>query len=164
MLKTCDFLKKLKNIGKMPERAILVTADLVGLYPSIPHEAGLEPLRKRLNERETPREPTEEWIKMADFVLKNNFLNSMGRWKYKNRGPPLVLNLHLLMHFYGCSRSRIPYESVFTTFFCGSVILTTCFLYGLMEKKNSFSFLMNLITSTLIYVLHMKPQRTMLIF
>ena len=44
----------------MPERAILVTADLVGLYPSIPHEAGLEPLRKGLNERETPREPTEE--------------------------------------------------------------------------------------------------------
>ena len=74
MLKTCDFLKKLKNIGKMPEKAILVTADLVGLYPSMPHEAGPEPLRKRLNERETPREPTEELIKMADFVLKNNFL------------------------------------------------------------------------------------------
>ena len=79
MLKTGDFLEKTKNIGKVPEGAILVTADVVGLYPSIPHGAGLEALRKRLNQRETPKVPTEKLIKMADFVLKNNFLNSMGR-------------------------------------------------------------------------------------
>ena len=63
------FLKKIKNIGKIPEGAVLVTADVVGLYPSIPHGS----LRKRLNERETPRLPTKELIKMAEFVLKNNF-------------------------------------------------------------------------------------------
>ena len=44
-----DFLKKKLNIGKIPEGAILVTADFVGLYPSISHEASLEALRKRLN-------------------------------------------------------------------------------------------------------------------
>ena len=73
MLKTGDFLKKIKNIGKIPEGVILVTAGVVGLYPSIPHGADLEALRKILNERETPKVPTEELIKMANFVLKNNF-------------------------------------------------------------------------------------------
>ena len=44
-----DFLKKIKSIGKIPEGAILVTADVIGLYPSISHGAYLEALRKRLS-------------------------------------------------------------------------------------------------------------------
>ena len=28
-----DFLKEIKNIGKIPEGALLVTADFFGLYP-----------------------------------------------------------------------------------------------------------------------------------
>ena len=34
---TQDSLEKLKHLGKVPSNAILVTADVVGLYPSIPH-------------------------------------------------------------------------------------------------------------------------------
>ena len=86
-----SFLKKIENIGKIAEGAILVTADVVGLYPNIPHGVGLETIRKRLNETETPRVPTEELMKMADFVLKKIFLS------LRNRGKLLVLNLHLLM-------------------------------------------------------------------
>ena len=37
---TNHFLEKLKELGKVPPNAILVTADVVGLYPSIPHDAG----------------------------------------------------------------------------------------------------------------------------
>ena len=41
---TQDFLEKLKHLGKVPSNTILVTADVVSLYLSIPHEAGLETL------------------------------------------------------------------------------------------------------------------------
>ena len=34
------FLEKIKTIGSVPENAILVTADVVGLYPNIPHQEG----------------------------------------------------------------------------------------------------------------------------
>ena len=34
---TVDFFDKIKDLGEMPGGAILVTADVVGLYPSIPH-------------------------------------------------------------------------------------------------------------------------------
>ena len=92
-----DFLKKIKNIGRIPQGAILVTADVVGLYPSIPHGAGLEASRKRLNERKTHRVPTKELIKLADFLLKNNSFEFNGKVKRQISGTPLVLNLHLFM-------------------------------------------------------------------
>ena len=41
---TGDFLEKWKRVGEIPKGAILVTADVVGLYPSIPHDGGLEVL------------------------------------------------------------------------------------------------------------------------
>ena len=70
---TGDFLNKIKNINAIPENAILVTADVVGLYPSIPHQAGLEALREALDKRKTHKVPTSKLIKMAEFVLKNNY-------------------------------------------------------------------------------------------
>ena len=75
------FLKKVRHLGHVPDGAILVTADVVGLYPSIPHKAGLEALRRRVNERETFEIPTEDIVQMAEFVLKNNFFEFNGEVK-----------------------------------------------------------------------------------
>ena len=47
-----DYIRKIKNLTNIPEGAILVTADAVTFYPSIPHKAGLEGLEKALDERE----------------------------------------------------------------------------------------------------------------
>ena len=42
------FLEKIKNIRSIPDNAMLVTADVVGLYPSIPHSAGINSLKTEL--------------------------------------------------------------------------------------------------------------------
>ena len=47
---TSDFLKKLKELGCVPQNELLVTGDLVGLYPSIPHLGGLEALLIKLDQ------------------------------------------------------------------------------------------------------------------
>ena len=70
---TGDFLNKIKNIHGIPENAILVTADVVGLYPSIPHQADLEALKEALDKRKTHKVPTGKLVKMAEIVLKNNY-------------------------------------------------------------------------------------------
>ena len=44
-----DFINKTKSLSTIPDNAILVTADVVGLYPRIPHEAGLRGLREALD-------------------------------------------------------------------------------------------------------------------
>ena len=81
-----DFLKKIKNICKIPEGAIIVTADVIGIYLSISHETGLEALRKILNERDSPKVPTEDMVRMADFVLKNNFFEFCDEVKRQKSG------------------------------------------------------------------------------
>ena len=42
---TIDFMNKIRDLKDIPHDALLVTADVVGLDPSIPHEAGLQPLK-----------------------------------------------------------------------------------------------------------------------
>jgi hypothetical protein len=66
-------LDKLKEIGKVSENALLVTADVPSLYPSIPHEDGLRALHTKLEEREDKTVSSESLISLAEFVLKNNY-------------------------------------------------------------------------------------------
>ena len=63
----------MKHLSKIPEGAILVTADTVGLYPNISHDLGLQSLRKRLNETGICKVPTDEIILLAGFGLKSNY-------------------------------------------------------------------------------------------
>ena len=49
----------------MPPNAILVTADVVGLYSSMPHDAGLKALHEKLEERND--KITASSVNMADF-------------------------------------------------------------------------------------------------
>ena len=65
-------LEKIKNIITLRENAILVTADVVGLHPSIPHQAGLSAIKEALENRSVKIIPTKKLIKMTGFVLKNN--------------------------------------------------------------------------------------------
>ena len=74
-----NFIKKIKNIGTILKYSILVTADIVGLYPSIPHEAGLKALERTLNNRTNKKVSTEDLVKTAEFVLKNNYIEFNGK-------------------------------------------------------------------------------------
>ena len=81
-----DFIKKTQTLGSIPENANLVTADVVGLYPSIRHEVGLKTLRKVLDKRVQHTISTIELIRMADFVLKNNYFEFNGKIKQQISG------------------------------------------------------------------------------
>ena len=81
-----EFIKKPKNIDHIPQDAIMVTADVVGLYPSIPHDAGLEVLRKALGNRGNKKISTDDLTKIAEFVLKNNYLEFNGKVKKQFSG------------------------------------------------------------------------------
>ena len=73
-IKDCgEFIKKISNLYSIPENAILVTTDAVGLYPSTSHEVGLKALRGTLDKRDEKTIPTVELLKMGEFVIKNNY-------------------------------------------------------------------------------------------
>ena len=77
-------------MGCIPDNAILVTADIVGLYPSIPHQTGLIALKEALDKRLLKKIPTDDLIKIAEFVLSNNFLefNSDTLQQISGMAPP----------------------------------------------------------------------------
>ena len=81
------FLGKIKNISTLPENVILVKADVVGVYLSIPHQAGLSVGKEALENRSVKKIPTESLIKMAEFVLKNNMFELMIRCFTKYQEP-----------------------------------------------------------------------------
>ena len=64
----------------------MVTADVVGLYPNIPHEVSLRALREALDKRDEKTIPTEELLKMAEFVLKNNYFEFGNKTKQQISG------------------------------------------------------------------------------
>lgn len=49
---TWDFSSKLKSIGKVPYNVILVTANVIGLSPIIPHKDVLNALSAKLEEQQ----------------------------------------------------------------------------------------------------------------
>ena len=74
-------MEKIKKIGNIPEDAILVTADVLELYPSIPHKLCFKALKAALVKRESIRISTSGPVKMVKFVLQNNYLEFNGETK-----------------------------------------------------------------------------------
>ena len=60
------------------------SADVVGLYPSIPHEVGLRALRDALDKRDEKTIPTEELLKMAEFEFCNKIEKQISRTAIEN--------------------------------------------------------------------------------
>ena len=90
---------------RFPNVAILVTIDVVGLYPNIPHDEGLEALRRTLNKRSRPNPviPTDHIVDLAELVLKNNNFEFDGSHFLQKRGTAIGTRMapayaNLFMH------------------------------------------------------------------
>ena len=69
---TRDVLQRVNQIGDIPENALLVSFDVVGLYPHIPHDQVVEIMRRFLDKREDESVSSESLCKLANIVLKHN--------------------------------------------------------------------------------------------
>ena len=92
-----DFLKKLRVVDGMPKGAILFIADVVGLYPSLPHAGGLELLQKQYDKFKDKIYPFEDIIKMTGFVLKNNLFEFDCKFYQQISGTAMGPNLRRRM-------------------------------------------------------------------
>ena len=72
-----DFIKKFKKIKEVANDAIMVTADVFGLYPIIHHDFGLEALRKTLDERVNKKMVLWTLLKWQNLFWKITTLNLM---------------------------------------------------------------------------------------
>ena len=87
-------------MGKIPQNSILVAADVVGLYPSIPHNAGLKALKDTVDCRQNKKIPTGMLVKMAEFVLTNNYFE-FGRKVFYQISGTSVGTKFICVQYYG---------------------------------------------------------------
>ena len=83
---TNHFLQKLKGLPNLSKHSLLCTIDVVGLYPNIPHDEGLEAIRKRLDQRQDKKISTDSLVELAECVLKNNHFEHNGQFFRQKRG------------------------------------------------------------------------------
>ena len=77
MRDSSHFLEKIKNIRSVPDNALLVTSDVVGLYPSI---------------------PTSDLVEIGKFVLSNNYFEFSEKVFNKYQEQLQVQSFPLHMH------------------------------------------------------------------
>ena len=106
---TNHFLNKLTAVGKFPDRAILVTIDVVGLYPHIPHDEGLTAVRKALNNRCVSEIPANDIVDLTELVLKNNNFEFDGKLCLQKRGTAMGLEWRPLLPICLCMILKVSY-------------------------------------------------------
>ena len=85
---TQDFLNKMKRV-KLSNNSILVAADVVSLYPNIPHEDGLEAVRQAFRASTTQEKalrPDEEILKLLEICLYRNDFEFDGEFYLQKQG------------------------------------------------------------------------------
>ena len=65
-------MRKIKELGQIPEGTILCTMNVVGLYPNIQHDEGLAFLKDFLDSRVDKQVTTDALTELGELVLKNN--------------------------------------------------------------------------------------------
>ena len=133
------FFLKLKDLKQVPDNTLLVTADAVGLYPSIPYNEGLEVLKKQLHNFSEKSIPTEDLVKMAEFVLKNNYFEFKSNVKHQISGTAVGLPHHMRVYIWTTWRISFSKMNKFSLGF-GSGTWMIFFSLGQPVKKNLMTF------------------------
>ena len=90
---TNDFLRKLNDISTLPQNALLVTIDVVGLYPHTPHNEGLDAIRHALDGKENQETPTNLIVDLAELVLRNNNFEFDGKHYLQTLGMAIATKM-----------------------------------------------------------------------
>ena len=76
-----DFIEKIVRTSNMPDDVILVAINVLGLNPGIAHKLGLNVLEKAKEKRDFIQISISDLIRMAIFVLQNNYFEFNGETK-----------------------------------------------------------------------------------
>ena len=83
---SADFIRKIKDTQYIICNAILLTADVIELYPSIPHDSRLKALKNILDKGKNQTISTADLVKMTEFTLRNNYFEFNGKVKQQILG------------------------------------------------------------------------------
>ena len=83
---TRDFVNRIQNLSGLPESSILVSFDIIGLYPHILHEEGTETMAEYLETREDKTVSTKNLRNLESIALKENYFELGSRLYHQKLG------------------------------------------------------------------------------
>ena len=101
---TPDFLRYIEGInmqGQLPENALLLTMDVVGLFTNIPEKDGTDAVREALEEETRNEVNTEFIVRLLQLILQNNIMEFNSEFYKQEIGAPMG------------SRPVPPYANIF---------------------------------------------------
>ena len=69
---TKDFVSKIREVDTYPNDTILASLDVIGLYPSIPHDDGIKALSQFLRRHGFSKTQTRDIRDLTHFILTHN--------------------------------------------------------------------------------------------
>ena len=66
----------MKRLERVPEDFFVITRDVVGLYPSIPHKEGILALKNKSEGQTSSKILSRDLVKWAEFLLKSYFFEN----------------------------------------------------------------------------------------
>ena len=70
---TRNFVNRIQDLSDLPEISILVSFNVAGLCPHIPHEGGIKTMAEYLKTREDKNVSTKSLYDLTSIVLKENY-------------------------------------------------------------------------------------------
>ena len=111
---------------------------MVGIYPSIPHNEGILALKRKFEEQ-TSKIPTNNLVKLAEFVLKNNFFELNNEIKQRISGTAVGTKFaapYTCIYFDKTEKDFLKRQDVQPLVWLRYIDDTWTFLFGRMEKQN----------------------------
>ena len=140
------------EIDKIHDNAILVSFDVLGLYPNVPHEKGMEAICQYLETRSDKSVSTNSLCDLASIILR------MGSWSTIKKVVPL-LRPSSLLHILTClwqGSKRELFKAVSLSLSCGSDNLMIFFLYmgpRFPKMKRVFFYCINSLHPTIKFIM-----------
>ena len=162
---TDDFIRRIRNIIDLPSDVLLVTFDVVSLYPSIQHDFGLCALKDFLLDHNLPNIVVNGIHNMTDLVLKKNVFEFNSECFLQTSGTAIGTKMapayaKIVMSIFECNLLQVHV----TSHWCGFDILMTSLLSGHTVKTNLMILCFTLILSTHLFILPVIIPRNMFSF
>ena len=81
-----DFANRIQDLSDLPQSSILVSSDVVGLYPHIPHEEGVETMTGYSETRDDKTASAKSLCDLASIVLKENYFELSDKFYHQKLG------------------------------------------------------------------------------
>ena len=157
---TNHFLRKIKELGQLPEGTILCTNDVVGLYPNIPHDEGLAFLKDFLDSRVDKQVTTDTLIELTELDFSDKTYKQIRGTAIGTKFAPTCAVL-----FMATSDEKILSKvKKKPSVIIGGGMLTAYFLFGNMVKNLLKNLSMRLIHFIRLSNLRQTGQKKKLIF